>query len=65
MSSYVTHYFNLNRLVTLTCLILLTLNALMQVEQLVGMGFERARVVEALRQAHNDLNTATSLLLRG
>ena len=31
---------------------------------LVDMGFPRQQAVEALREAHNDLSTATSILLR-
>ena len=31
---------------------------------LVDMGFPRQRAVEALREAHNDLSTATAILLR-
>ena len=31
---------------------------------LVDMGFPRQRAMEALREAHNDLSTATAILLR-
>ena len=31
---------------------------------LVDMGFPRQRAIEALREAHNDLSTATAILLR-
>ena len=31
---------------------------------LVDMGFPRERAIEALREAHNDLSTATAILLR-
>uniref|UniRef100_A0A2P2I653 Ubiquitin-associated domain-containing protein 2-like n=1 Tax=Hirondellea gigas TaxID=1518452 RepID=A0A2P2I653_9CRUS len=34
-----------------------------QIDQLVAMGFERSRVLNALRASHNDLNTATHILL--
>lgn len=35
-----------------------------QVERLMDMGFDRESVVNALRAANNDLNTATNLLLQ-
>ena len=31
---------------------------------LIDMGFPRQQAVEALREAHNDLSTATAILLR-
>ena len=31
---------------------------------LVDMGFPRQQAIDALREAHNDLSTATSILLR-
>jgi len=34
-----------------------------QVQTLMEMGFERARVLSALRSANNDIHSATNILL--